>query len=210
MKRIPRRSVYAATMVAILVMVTGFAIASITLGSFTSAPGQNGVTGGTSTITGVSFPLEQVSLAGAGNTLSSGCSAVDASVNTPASSHALAASGSPTTVVCTNTGGTTGSPVAYASGDFVQIVEVALTPASTPAAHYFKLDLFLGGAANTGTAHIGLPTNPVTAYVDSTISGWGTGSGTDTVELVFDMSSSGTTSITTVNVLVTDCGTTVC
>lgn len=205
-KTVPRRTIYAATIVAILAIVSGYALASLTIGSFSSTPGQNAVSGNQVSIPGVTFPAEQVILAGTSPT-TSGCSAQDPSLNTPSSADTLGTSGA--AALCLNTGGTVGSGAAYGAGDFIQVVEVEFSATGGfPAGTYFSIQVYLDGASNTGNAPVGLPTNPVTAYV-MTPSGWGSGDQI-TEWLTFDMTSSVTSSLTTINVIVTDCQTSVC
>lgn len=205
-RTLQRRTVYAATILAIVAIVAGYAVASFTIGSFTSTPGQSGASASPTSAPGVSFPAEQVILAGTSTTTSGACSAPDASLNTRGSADTLATSGQ--TVLCLNTGGTSVSPAGYGVGDFIQVVEVAFSGPGTLASTYYGIQVYLNGAAGTGTANIGLPTNPVSAYVFTGPS-W-TSSSSVTEWLTFDMTSSGTSSIITVNVLVTDCGTSAC
>lgn len=204
-----RRTVYAATAVAMLVLTAGVTVATIVIGGFTSHPGQSGATQPQGSAPGVSFPSEFVTLAGSYSTTSGGCGAQDTSLNSASAADTLTVSGP--VALCLNTGGTSGVPAAYNAGDFIQVVEVQFSSSGgTPASTFFSIQIYLENAQDTGTANVGMPTNPVTANVETPSSATWTGSVTATEWLTFDMNSSGTSSLGTVNVLVTDCGSAHC
>ena len=183
-----RRTVYVATIAAILSMVGGFALASFTLGGFSNAPLQSGSNNTPNPPTGVSFTSSYAQLASLTSPAATGkCTATDSSTSTVTDAMV---SGS-TIFVCLNSVGGTG----FLAPDTIEQATIAWSTAAS-ASTVFELAIYFGG----------LTTSPVQAFVTTPA----TILATSSVLIAYDMTAGGKTSVSSVSVIVSQCTGTTC
>ncbi len=161
----------------------GYALAALTLGSFTNTYNEGGATYAPNPPTGVSFTSAGSSLASLTSPSSATkCTATDSS-----------SSGSPGTLVsgvnfwvCLNSVVTTG----YLASDSIYQATITWST-SAPTSTTYELSVYFGGATSS----------PVNAFVKTPA----TLSSSATAMVTFDLTSGGITSVTSVDVLVHQC-----
>jgi hypothetical protein len=149
--RIRRRTVYIGTVVAMLAMVGGFALASFTIGNFTNAPGQSGAGGTVGVATGVTFTSAQaisasstsVPVAGA-----SGCIAVDSSSALLPDSLTYGASPGSNLPICVNAVASTG----FTTGDTLYTWTITWS-SSAPVSTTYEIAIYISATHDVQTSY---------------------------------------------------------
>jgi hypothetical protein len=187
--RIKRRMVYSATIIAILALVTGFALASFAIGPFTSVPGQSGAQSTTGATPGVAYTSEFVLSASTTSHPPAGACAMASTV---------AGTGTPLVELSTVSYCTTAQTII--AGDFVQ--QATLTFSCTTyttvctvgaIAPEYSIQVFFGGGATPNPVEFYM-TPPAWAAADSA-----------TLVLAFDLTVGGVATVTSVNIIVSTC-----
>ncbi len=192
------RIVYATTVAAALAMVAGFALASFSVVGFVTTFPQGGASAIPTVPAGVS-PTSVVAIVATGGSVPSAgsCTATDAS--TAGAPDALVQAGN--TIVCLNSIPITG----YLGGDNVETITftwsctafVASCTAGAPASTIYELSIFIGGATPGGAK----------AFVRSPA--WTAAASAQGV-IAFDLTTAGVTSVSSVNVIVSQCSGATC